>query len=80
MSADEIAKLKEDTNQAPFESVLKRAMWSEWLLRVQSRTQCVLHSNLPAKGALPQVSAARAVHVSTKRRHNLALPFRDWAL
>ncbi len=40
ISADEIATLKEDeTNPGPYEAVLKRAQWSEWVLRVQSRTQ-----------------------------------------
>ena len=46
LSADDIAKLKQGDDQVPYESVLKRAMWSEWLLRIQSRTQCVLQSIL----------------------------------
>ena len=46
LSADEIAKMKENSNQVPFEGVLKRAMWNEWILRIQTRTQCVLHSKL----------------------------------
>ena len=44
LSADDIAKLKHDRDQVPFESVLKRAMWSEWIVRIQSRTQYVLQS------------------------------------
>lgn len=40
MSADEISVLKEDeANPAKLEAVLKSAQWSEWVLRVQSRTQ-----------------------------------------
>ncbi|BDA51382.1 Replication protein A 70 kDa DNA-binding subunit B [Coccomyxa sp. Obi] len=39
MSADEIAVLKEDAEPAKYEAVLKRAQWTEWVLRVQCRTQ-----------------------------------------
>ncbi len=39
MSADEIAVQKEDAEPAKYEAVLKRAQWTEWVLRVQCRTQ-----------------------------------------
>ena len=41
MSADEIALLKEGSDRAAYEAVLKHALWGDWLLRVQTRTQCV---------------------------------------
>lgn len=40
MSADEVAPLKEAPDPKPYEGLLERVAWSEWLLRVQSRTQC----------------------------------------
>ena len=40
MSADEVAPLKEAPDPKPYESLLERVAWGEWLLRVQSRTQC----------------------------------------
>ena len=41
MSADEIAPLKEAADRGAYEAVLRRALWADWLLRVQTRTQCV---------------------------------------
>lgn len=46
VSADEVAPLKQASDAAAYEEVLKRAQWSEWVLRVQSRTQCVTPSRL----------------------------------
>jgi hypothetical protein len=39
-TADEVAPLKEAPDPKPYEALLERAAWGEWLLRVQSRTQC----------------------------------------
>ena len=43
MSADEVAPLKEAPDPKPYEGLLERVAWGEWLLRVQSRTQCAAH-------------------------------------
>ena len=40
MTADEVAPLKEAPDPEPYEALLERVAWGEWLLRVQSRTQC----------------------------------------
>jgi hypothetical protein len=40
MSADELAAVKDSGNQGKFEAVLKGALWAEWIMRLQSRTQC----------------------------------------
>ncbi|KAK9828112.1 hypothetical protein WJX81_005736 [Elliptochloris bilobata] len=39
MAADEVAPLKEAPDPKPYEAMLERVAWSEWLLRVQSRSQ-----------------------------------------
>ena len=42
MTADELAALKEDGGDgAAFRAVLKRALWTDWSFRVQTRTRCV---------------------------------------
>ena len=69
MSADEVAPLKEAPDPKPYEGLLERVAWSEWLLRVQSRTQCAppLPAGLlrTAPGALRGAGIALAGRSST---------------
>ena len=40
MKADELAPLKEAADKDEFEALLKRCQFTQWLLRVQTRTRC----------------------------------------
>ena len=56
MTADEVAPLKEAPDPKPYEALLERVAWGEWLLRVQSRTQCAALPWRPALGTLASLS------------------------
>jgi hypothetical protein len=40
MKADELAPLKEAADKDDLEALLKRCQFTQWLLRVQTRTRC----------------------------------------